>query len=179
MKKQECKLFIISILLVLVSCNKSKTETEDHLSTDKVTINNPYLRDSTSMISIHSSLTREIITQGSTEAYDNLYNLYMDNSQDAEMLPYALIMANKYNYPFAYYDVFELILIASKMYQNQDDLYNLTTLDPQSRQIALSYLMKAYVRGSNNAKNIITEYIEKGGYSFSDTTLYKKELMIK
>jgi TPR repeat protein len=59
----------------------------------------------------------------------------MTEEPEYENLIYSMIMANKYNYPPAYFEVYSCLVIASKAYEN--------IIDEKTKAIALEYLMTA------------------------------------
>ncbi|MDR2840743.1 MAG: hypothetical protein LBV75_05710, partial [Paludibacter sp.] len=47
-----------------------------------------------------------VLEKGDTAAYDELIVAYMTEEPEYENLIYSMIMANKYNYPPAYFEVY-------------------------------------------------------------------------
>ncbi|MBP5426524.1 MAG: hypothetical protein J6Y29_01280 [Clostridiales bacterium] len=97
-----------------------------------------------------SVLEKLVIEKGDTSAYYDLFVSYLDYSPE-KFLPYALIMANKYNYPQAYYDVYDRLWY---LYENSD------SLDVTTKKIALEYLEKAAQKGHTQARQTLEEYLE-------------------
>jgi TPR repeat protein len=93
-------------------------------------------------------LEKLVIEKGDTSAYYDLFVVYLDYSFE-KFLPYALIMANRYNYPQAYYDVYDRLW---NLYENPD------TLDTTTKKMALEYLEKAAKMGHSQAKQTLEEY---------------------
>lgn len=97
-----------------------------------------------------SVLEKLVIEKGDTSAYYDLFVSYLDYSPE-KFLPYALIMANKYNYPQAYYDVYDRLWY---LYGNPD------SLDVATKKFALEYLEKAAQKGHAQARQTLEEYLE-------------------
>lgn len=97
-----------------------------------------------------SELEKSVMEKGDTSAYYDLFVSYLDYSPE-KFLPYALIMANKYNYPQAYYDVYDRLWY---LYGNPD------LLDVATKKFALEYLEKAAQKGHAQARQTLEEYLE-------------------
>ena len=95
-------------------------------------------------------LKQLIISKGDIDAYKALSIIYLDYAYPEEFIYYALVMANKFNYPQAQYDVFSCLT----------DTYigNINTIDEDSANLAISYLLKAYKNGHHQAKSMVNEY---------------------
>ena len=76
------------IILLLISCDKAKT-LETPIKNEKLIIE---LLDKTN--------------KGDTLAYNEVFHYYYLESLPNKILSYSLYMANKYNYPKAYYNVY-------------------------------------------------------------------------
>jgi hypothetical protein len=127
--------YYILLFLTIVSCN-SKSE-------KGIPMNYSERSD--------SELEKLVIEKGDTSAYYELFVVYLDYPFE-KFLPYALIMANKYNYQQAYFDVYDRLW---NLYDNPD------LLDNTSKKMAIEYLQKAASRGHTQAKDILKEYNEK------------------
>lgn len=165
MNKKITLIFIVfSSIVVLFSCKKKKEENSfEHNQEVQFTTGS-----SENYFVLTRELKNEIITKGSEKAYHDLFEEYMAHDQMQDMLPYSLLMANKYNYTSAYLDVFYCLTHFSGK--------NTDSLDIKTRNLALSYLMQSYVLGDENAKLIISTYIKDAKYSLNDTLLYRKEI---
>ena len=67
-----------------------------------------------------------------------------------EILLVSFIMANKYNYKEAYYDIYRSLARCS-------DEVPIDSLDKTTKNLALFYLLKANERGSSNAYYAVQE----------------------
>lgn len=97
-----------------------------------------------------SALKKAILLNGDIQAYHSLSTEYLEHAFSEEFLLYALIMANKYDYPQAYYDVFTCLT----------DVYlsDLSLLDENTASLAIDYLIKAYEKKHHQAKDVVEEY---------------------
>ncbi|MGJ1269866.1 hypothetical protein ACR78F_20710 [Sphingobacterium spiritivorum] len=108
------------------------------------------------------SLCRRAINEGDFEAYHVLATEFFEQIKNYELYYYALIMANKYQCPEAYENLY-IILNTSitingiKMYSN----------DRLTEYFSKFYLLKAYELGYDNAKYSIHE-------AFGDDTIPPK-----
>jgi hypothetical protein len=112
------------------------------------------------------------VKQGDTIAY-NLLSIYFACSEyDEELLPYALLMANKYHYIRAYYDVYDCFC---RFYpETTYSLVLLDSLDKTTRDIALEYLQKGADFGETNCEWNLGNYYNEGKYFEKDTVLGQK-----
>ena len=132
-------------MMVLFSCNEPKMQSINQ--TDKPL----------------KELKEKIVKTGDTVSYEELSTAYMDYSI-GEFLPYALLMANKYNYPQAYFDVYESLVL-----MQSSGLDTIESLDPQSLKMALDYLKLSSEKGLPVAKKILGQYYLDGKYVSQDT----------
>jgi TPR repeat protein len=105
--------------------------------------------------------------KGNIEDYERLKIVYYDYPEGS-ILPYALIMADKFDYNQAYYDVYEAL--GNPKY---DSIYYLRNLDSLNKK-ALSYLQKGSIKGCLEAKEVLGEYYLNGLYFPKDTILGKE-----
>ena len=107
---------------------------------------------------------------GNQSAYNKVSNYYLLNSLDEEFLFYALIMANRYHEPAAYYDVYEILTL--KTYDN-----HLENIDSTTRAIAIYYLLKAHELGYESSKYPIEQIFTSKNRAIpksSDYIIFKK-----
>ena len=97
-----------------------------------------------------AELRQLIIQKGDSSAYYELSVQYLDYGYQ-DFLFYALTMANKYNYPQAYYDVYCCI---TEMYLPA----NLYLIDEYTATIAINYLIMAANMGHEHSQEIVREY---------------------
>jgi TPR repeat protein len=116
----------------------------------------------------------KIVLNGDTDAYYAVHVEYMNFHYPEESLFYALVMANKYDYQEAYFDVFECLYDLNNEYQHANEGWRLDSLDETSRKMALEYLVKATEKGHKQSKEILGEYYLEGLYVEKDTILGKR-----
>ena len=126
---------IIIILLVTISCNKKDEIVETVIATnyESFLYNNKSYMD---------SLRKVVVQEGKIEDFENLYNICVHSVNTREEVYYTKIMAEKYNYPMAYY-----YLYISSRYQNSKNM----------DKLAVYYLLKAYEGNCEEAKYGIGE----------------------
>jgi hypothetical protein len=100
-------------------------------------------------------LKSKIFNDGDIEAYKDLRIAYLDYSPE-EFLFWAMIMANKHDYPPAYFDVF---LTLKNSYTPDASDYTLAAMDSATRQLAVSYLLKAAEKGDEQATDVLKDPI--------------------
>lgn len=105
--------------------------------------------------------------KGDTTAYNELYIAYLDEEYDEEYLVYSLYMANKYNYPPAYFFVYDCL---TSIYENHPT----GKIDEKTKKLALSYLKKGVELGDYNSKIAMGLLYMHGKYVPKDTVLGKK-----
>lgn len=146
-------LVILLVFINLVSC-KNKT------NPNEVSINTSTHPD--------KELEQLILQKGDSSAYYELSMQYLDYGYE-KFLPFALIMANKYDYPQAYFDVFSCLW---EIYGKTTTRFMLLdSLDYTTQKMAIDYLKKASFKGHGQAKEILGEYYLYGMYIEKDTIL--------
>lgn len=130
----------ITLLLIFGGCDTK--ENEPNKNKVEQSINQP----SKSM----TELKKAVLYNGDINAYNELDIAYLDYTFQEEFLLYAMIMANKYDYPQAYFDVFTCL---TGIY-----LSDLNQLDEKTASLAIDYLLKAYEKGHHQAKDMVEEY---------------------
>mgnify|MGYP001766826372 FL=1 len=108
---------------------------------------------------------------GNISDYEDLKIYYLDYN-DTCLLPYALIMANKYKYNKAYYDVYWCIYSRNPI--SNDTFFSLDGLSPKDRTEALFYLKKGSDLGCLEAMEVLGKYYIYGKYFDKDTLLGNK-----
>ena len=112
-----------------------------------------------------------LVLKGDTNAYYELYIAYMDIDRSS-FLPYALLMANKYDYTIAYYDVYECLTLL--FWGNCDNhVCYLDSLDIKTRKMALEYLIKGAEKGEYNCLRDLGWLYFEGKHVEKDTLLGK------
>ncbi|GAB3523827.1 hypothetical protein GCM10027442_50700 [Emticicia fontis] len=116
-------------------------------------------------------LINEVINNGNTDSFDELLYASLDNTMPEYMLPYAIIMANKYKYDRAALQVYRIFCDLS----NHKEFDDLSNLDEETRKLAIKYLIKASLTNFE-AKEIYAKHLIEGIYVKKDIEAGKKLL---
>ncbi|AYN03765.1 hypothetical protein [Flavobacterium sp. 140616W15] len=111
-----------------------------------------------------NSLMDKIVFRGDTLAYKELSMIYALSGHRSDYLRVSLIMANKYQYAQAYYDVYnDLYRTNSYISGNKEEtIEDLNLLDKETRNLAIKYLEKSASKGYTKAKKSLLLYNSKG-----------------
>ena len=109
-----------------------------------------------------------LAVQGDTIAYNRLWKCFYS----AELLPYAFLMANKYHYKRAYFDIFTCFWLLYP--ETTSSLMLLDSLDETTRNLALEYLQKGAELGENDCMRTLGRYYFEGKYFDRDTILGRR-----
>jgi hypothetical protein len=139
--------FILLFLNIVLSCSNSPIQSNKKTNATKML---PAFNSRELQI-----LTDSAIFMGNQKAYNKAAMIYLLNDLDVEFLYYAMIMANKYNYPEAYFHVYIIL-------NNRRNDQKLRNLDDRTKKIALYYLLKSYEMNYGEAKYEVDDiYINK------------------
>lgn len=133
----------------IVSCTQDTIERQ--IQSNKNGTNSLQVIPVTPHSLIRSDLSGKI-KSGDIDAYNNLKKSYIGN--DFELLIYSMIMATKYKYTPAYFDVY-LYLWKTFNFQQKNDLWNMTCFDIKTKKLAMYYLNKSAMSGNIQAANIL------------------------
>ena len=156
------QLVIIGILLfgfVCISSTPSKvTTTHKLVKTNKVKVTpiTPHLSPEQ-----RNDYVRRVFEQGDTAAYLELWK------EPVPFLLCAMVMANKYNYPDAFHDIYDRI---TSPYRGLSNI----PIDTATFNLAYSYLKRGVELGSKSAKFSMSMLLLKGIFVPQDTILAKK-----
>ncbi len=113
-----------------------------------------------------------VLEKGDKYAYDDLLIYYDEQKEFEYILPYSLIMAYKYNYSYAYFEIYVTIIkIHNKGLYDKTLIKN---LDLKSREFAISNLIKSAKLGNISAKGVLIKYYFDGIYLPKNIELSKK-----
>jgi len=154
--------YLIILLLVFLSCSSKKekeaaTSPSKEVSTKILTGN---ITCTTPLLPNEDELKLRIIKEGDIDAYNELTLSFMAHTFEQECLPYSLIMANKYDYSNAYYDVYLYLTI---YYYS-----NIAEIDSKTADMAIEYLILAAEKGNHQAIKTIERYSIKRGMDNKD-----------
>jgi hypothetical protein len=125
MKQIKIGLKIFILLLIIVACKKENNDDKIIVSENSAS----YFQKKLNNLILMDSLSKRVIEHGDAEAYFEIQSIYnIAEQKRTSALYYAIIMANKYNYNQAYYDVYEIL--------------NSTNADNKTKKIANEYLKK-------------------------------------
>jgi hypothetical protein len=108
-----------------------------------------------------ATLKSSIINKGDTAAYYELFNKYVDESNEsADFFYYSYVMAFKYNYPKAYVDVF---FILCKIYNIDTNAYkiDLSKMDLESKRLALESMKHVSQLNYLDSKKIYESILDR------------------
>lgn len=145
-------IFCVAIACIKISCSDKA---------EKKTIQDPY-----QFYEYQFELKKEVILKGKIDSYNKLNTIYTKDGNKTDVLVYALIMAHKYNYSRAYYDVFELLYLTGHYVESSENCfdYSLECLDSETKRMALEYLKKAIENGDSTASEILLDYYDINGF---------------
>ncbi|MGE5436665.1 MAG: hypothetical protein ACM3O3_05505 [Syntrophothermus sp.] len=143
---------LLLIAIVFVSCKQKRER-----AIEVITMNN------TRPI---NELKELVLLKGDTVAYDELETAFMNEKYKEEYLIYSMIMANKYNYPRAYFQVYYCLV---SIYE-----HHLGTIDLETKTLALKYLRRGVeLKECQSTKELGNLYLD-GKYVPKDTILGRK-----
>jgi hypothetical protein len=104
--------------------------------------------------SVIDSLIDRAINKGDTMAYNEVHGYFLIENLDDKFFYNSIIMAHKYKYSEAYFDVFWTLT-----HPKTGETF--TELDKETQNLALYYLIKSYEKGFDGAKSSIEEILGK------------------
>lgn len=99
-----------------------------------------------------------VLEKGDTNAYEELHIAYLDYKH-GEFLKFAKVMADKYDYTQAYFDVYFQIL---KSTQREGTTLSLDSCTLEEKNLSIKYLKMAEKKGHHQAKEEIKELKNEG-----------------
>jgi hypothetical protein len=99
-----------------------------------------------------------VLEKGDTNAYEELDIAYLDYKH-GEFLKFAKVMADKYDYTQAYFDVYFQTL---KSTQREGTTLSLDSCTLEEKNLAIKYLKMAKEKGHHQAKDEIEELKKEG-----------------
>jgi len=95
-----------------------------------------------------NEIKSDVVFKGDTNAYIELDIVYNDLNHE-EFIYYALVMANKYDYPQAYFDVYWCL---TELYKDFSEIDSLTM------EMSLKYLTLAADKGHSQAREVLEDF---------------------
>ena len=140
------------VLICTLSCNQ-KREHPIHVRT----------LNSTRPI---KELKELVLLKGDTVAYDELWVAFMNEKYNQEYLIYSIVMADRYNYPHAFFLVYYCLTSVFE--------YKAGVIDEETKTLAIKYLKRGVdLKDCNSTKELGNLYLE-GKYVPKDTIMGKK-----
>ncbi|MFW0735992.1 hypothetical protein [Flavobacterium sp. T12S277] len=125
MKQIKVTPVLFIVLLALTAWKKEKKDDEIIIEENSAS----YFQKKLNNIELMDSLSKRVIEHGDAKAYFEIHSIYyIAEQKETSALYYALIMANKYHYNQAYYDVHNIL--------------NSPKADQKTREMANEYLKK-------------------------------------
>jgi len=143
--------FLILIAICATSCQKK----EHHI--EVITMNN------TRPI---NELKELVLLKGDTAAYNQLAIAYLTDEFNEEYLLYSMVMANKYKYPRAFYQVYSCLTGVFEQRRLE--------IDKKTIAIAIKYLQDGVALNECQSINKLGELYLEGKYVKKDTILGRK-----
>jgi len=114
-------------------------------------------------------LKKLVLSKGDTIAYKELRIAYLNvDYYEEEFLLYSIIMADKYNFPKAYYYVYRSLTSIFEFHQYTGKI------DEKTKMLALKYLKKGVELNDSESTHVLSELYLEGKYVPQDTILGKK-----
>jgi len=142
---------LITNIFLFSNCNEKIEKHENHsVDTNRVMIS---INDRLSNVDLEKA-EKDILTNGDTSAYLDLRIEYLDLPPE-ELLPYANVMADKYNFPLACFDIYTYIeikhnLIGAKLSKE--------LIGEADYDLAIKHLIKGAELGDKQCMSTIDEY---------------------
>lgn len=95
-----------------------------------------------------------VCNNGDVNAYNRIKEFYKEKKVEREMIFFSIVMANKYNYGPACFDVYNCLWQAFNGGKEAEP-WDMTRFDPKSREFALFYLKKGASLGNRFCKEIL------------------------
>src|SRR6218665_926534 len=142
--------------ILLCSCGQNGTEDSGLHSEVKTFFDNP--KHVTELID-------NAINKGNTDAFNEVHKFYYMDGRESELLNTSMVMANKYHYPTAYFDVYSELCGGGG--------HTFEGLDERTKNLALCYLALSKENGYKLADN---EASRIGIKSLLSSSYYTAEL---
>lgn len=139
LKKKISRQFIFVIFILLILCNcEDDFHNDNRFNQNKDTLRYLTMNDRFINENAVELARKNIFIKGDTSAYKDLRIFYLDQPP-GDFLPFALVMADKYKYPLAYFDVYSSIELKNYLTGEKLSKNNVSNKDYST---ALSHLKK-------------------------------------
>lgn len=147
-------IYILLIITTLISCIQKEDKIK---SLEVISMNNTRPID---------ELKELVLSKGDTAAFNELEVAYLNEKNEEEYLLYSLVMANKYNYPRAYFQVYYCLTSVFD--------HSVGEIDEETKNTALKYLKKGVDLNDLESIKCLGELYLNGKYVKKDTILGKE-----
>ena len=130
---------LIFIFTLMTSCNQESKSVKKNKTSSEM-IGGINLEDLQEM----EKYKTEVMQSGDISSYLHLQQFFVDRLRFEELLFCSLIMANKYNYRPAYFNVFMCLKFTDKNGEFEK-------LDDVTKSLAMYYLLRSYELGDSGA----------------------------
>ena len=131
------------IVFSVFSCVKKDNNNNESDQMESLTPTD-YIHNEFNNKKLMDSLITKFIKYGDTLAYKKARNIYFISDEKTSFIFYSLIMSNKYGFKSSYYDIYYILTTSDK-----------NSLDNKTSKMADYYLLKAYEKGSQDAKKVV------------------------
>jgi len=136
-----------------------------HINSDKQVLVESVSMNNTRPI---QELKKLVLSKGDTIAYKELRIAYLNvDYYEQEYLLYSIIMADKYNYPKAYYYVYMCLTSIFEW-------HHYGKIDERTKKLALKYLKEGAELNDGESTNELSKLYFEGKYVVKDSILGKK-----
>jgi len=136
-----------------------------HINSDKQVLVESVSMNNTRPI---QELKKLVLSKGDTIAYKELRIAYFNvDYYEEEFLLYSIIMADKYNYPKAYYYVYKCLTSIFEW-------HHYGKIDEKTKILALKYLKEGAELNDSESTNELSKLYFEGKYVAKDSILGKK-----
>lgn len=134
----------IYLLIVILLCSFSCKQKFKHYGERVITMNQ------TRPI---NELKELVLLKGDSLAYEELWVAFMNEKFNQEYLIYSIVMADRYNYPHAYYYVYYCLTSVSE--------YKAGVIDEETKMLAIKYLKRGVdLKDCNSTKELGDLYLD-------------------
>lgn len=150
------QLFIIIFANIIICCSTkdNTSEVKDLKINENTDLNNARFMNEILDSCERVKAEKKVKLYGDTNSYNNLRVLYLDYPTKY-FIPYTLIMADKFNYKPAYYDVYFYIGIK---YHQQKEWLSKKGVNIDDYNMAINHLVKGSELGNPKCIEIIDKY---------------------
>ena len=178
MKKVITLLGTVLLILIFLSCNNKKEKQQDknekqqnRKGKQQLEPELPSYMEFYNNKKERSRLWEAAIDSGNFAAYNKIAAPYLMTYRFVDLYYYSLIMANKYQCPEAYFNMY---LILTHPVSTED--LRLNSIDNNTKNLALYYLLKAKELGYTHAQFSIEDQLGKGK-PVPNSSFFLKKLM--